>query len=825
MALDRALMQSLDTAALPSPAAAEVQRLVSAGEFKAALQSAAVASVLQQPLQTLSTVSVAAAIDCLTDAVEKALANPDLDETQRAERELLVFYTAVALLRLFLQDNWVGPPSGVNIEPVLSPAFAAKGVSDKLYKEAVDWFTASGETVIVRMVNPLCVVLSKTLLDALAAHGRLIPQAVRLWTCRCLYIQQQMIEEFAESIHDQLFRLSDELLAFAEKEQLHMSHMSLLLERCLMSCFYRESARVRELLVKAQQLAGVDVEVSGALGVRTKFQMRALPQLVLKISSTSNAPLSTPQPSQPSDVPKDIQLDDDTLLERIKLTEETQNGRLTVEQQCLLLSMCVNVKNCYSDMVGEEMRPYVEQVLSDPQHWCPQTMALLLRSRLEAEHVRKMARALTQMQEIVDSLTLETPPAATRLQHLHLVMLPPSWRTQQELAQTYMKLGIHRDALEIYRRLELWTDAIVCHQNLDQDIMAERLVREQLEIEETPLLWCLLGEITRDEACFHKSFELSNGRFTRSMRTLGRMLLMRAERLREQQQPTGDLYERVIDCLQKSLKLNSLQSDIWFKLGIAALRTDNYALAATAYRRKVELDPDDFESWNNLANAYIKTNQKPRALLALKEAVKCEYESWKVWENFIAVAVDVGAFNDTILAAQRLCEITKKFGEWQILRILVDAVANDVPDWEGRPGRSFAERLQTFIEGLVNTLVSDFRVWREAARFFDLVVGSPSKAQEFRNRALADAKNVKGWATNDALIPDICRIALEAMEYHKSIGSRKELMSGRLMLRSVIKAPQTAKEDGSNSGVLFEWLGQLNECMASLQKQLDETAE
>jgi tetratricopeptide (TPR) repeat protein len=133
------------------------------------------------------------------------------------------------------------------------------------------------------------------------------------------------------------------------------------------------------------------------------------------------------------------------------------------------------------------------------------------------------------------------------------------------------------------------------------------------------------------------------------------------------------LFRSVVRCLA----LNSLQPDVWFRLGAAALRIEDFKTSAAAYRRKVEIDADvsmetelteeqhrvqkthrgtetktdrereravrfltapysqDFESWNNLANCYIKLDQKPRALLALKESVKCEYENWKVRELFV----------------------------------------------------------------------------------------------------------------------------------------------------------------------------------------------
>jgi len=60
--------------------------------------------------------------------------------------------------------------------------------------------------------------------------------------------------------------------------------------------------------------------------------------------------------------------------------------------------------------------------------------------------------------------------------------------------------------------------------------------------------------------------------------------------------------------------------------------------AVQAFRRKLDLDQDDFQAWNNLGHAYIKLKQNRRAFYALKEATKYEYQNWKVWDNICGVS-------------------------------------------------------------------------------------------------------------------------------------------------------------------------------------------
>jgi hypothetical protein len=82
----------------------------------------------------------------------------------------------------------------------------------------------------------------------------------------------------------------------------------------------------------------------------------------------------------------------------------------------------------------------------------------------------------------------------------------------------------------IFERLELWDGVIACHQALDQDDRAEALVRERLTANESPDLWCVLGDLKRDVSFFDKAWELSGGKHTRSMRSKGFFLLRQARR-------------------------------------------------------------------------------------------------------------------------------------------------------------------------------------------------------------------------------------------------------------------------------------------------------
>ena len=103
--------------------------------------------------------------------------------------------------------------------------------------------------------------------------------------------------------------------------------------------------------------------------------------------------------------------------------------------------------------------------------------------------------------------------------------MPPAWKLQRELGRVYNALGIYRDALAIFQRLELWDGVVSCYQALDQDQRAEDLVRQRLAQEETPDLWCVLGDLKQDTSFYDTAWKLSKGRSSRAMRSKGFMLL------------------------------------------------------------------------------------------------------------------------------------------------------------------------------------------------------------------------------------------------------------------------------------------------------------
>ena len=61
-----------------------------------------------------------------------------------------------------------------------------------------------------------------------------------------------------------------------------------------------------------------------------------------------------------------------------------------------------------------------------------------------------------------------------------------------------------------------------------------------------------------------------------------------------------DNYRKAFDNYKLAVGLNQMRSDAWFSLGCSTLRLEEWPEAVQAFRRKLDLDQDDFQAWNNL---------------------------------------------------------------------------------------------------------------------------------------------------------------------------------------------------------------------------------
>ncbi|KAJ7066166.1 hypothetical protein C8F01DRAFT_1122443 [Mycena amicta] len=688
--------------------------------------------------------------------------NPPDSNTDAAAK----LFLGIACLHAFVQVNWTGPDLGFGVRDVLRLSGDESESEESLNQRAVASLAMGGEPAYHLAQYAMLLVLAQKLFDEASVPAKQCPSVV-WWRLRAATVHEHLLDEpvplpYAHDLEElkTLYADDPELSARLELEQGLLQHV------------LAQDKLAGEYFVRAARATGMEYELTGALGKRTRFQQTELSQLVLLAESQLNISESTPT------MPETLPLNDDTLLEQTAFTASSASAHnrlanidpasqpaLHPLDQCILLAMCLNVKNTspVHGLTAEQMSPYVARVISHPLNWSVHTMALLLRARLEANRTRTVERATLQLQALVEQMPTTdatVAPAKERLYFVHALPLPSKWEMEHELAGRFLSLGVVRSAMEIFERLEMWEQVVKCWQALERPDQGVRIVRELLdgtkaEAEVVLLrgkttttgarrtkmdttreakLWCLLGDLEPDNAIAHyeHAWALSGHTAGRAMRSLGGYYFARGQ------------YREAIECLEKALAINPLLGRSWFVLGCACMRVEDWAGARKAFTRCVTIDEEDGESWSNLASMYMRMGttvsfeNKLLAFRALKQGLRSAYENWRMWHNYMIVAMDVGELAEAARALGRVVEmhgVGAADGEDDGLDIdvvekLVDAVtrseftndadimaANSNSGIEANSGRALFRPVMHLLEDIILPRVSSSpRVFRAHAR-------------------------------------------------------------------------------------------------------------
>ncbi|TFK43990.1 tetratricopeptide repeat domain 27 [Crucibulum laeve] len=719
----------------PTNSAVNIAQLVVDGSFRAALTSSLARAVfrtrsndLERPFSEILNLSISSTADLV-------------------QEELLHLALAVACLHAFVQANWTGPD--LNIQPLQVLLFdfdATPSITEEsIAAKAISELAFGGEPAYHLAQVPAFLRLAQLLLGLPYNHVQTAPW----WRLRAAIVHQQVLDELV-AIPDAFLSSIDPLKStFASRPDIVGR---LYLEIGLFEHHFSQDKSAAEYFVKAARATGLEYELTGALGKRTKFQETQLSQLVLLAQSRLNidddelnkkaetaqnakeAPKINDGPAaRNTNVPETLPLNDDTLLEQTEFTSSlpaAEGSRLNhidpssqpplhPLDQCILLSLCLNVRNTspLHGLTTEQMAPYVSRVILYPRNWTVHTMALLLRSRLESSRTRTVERSTLQLQALIDQMPTADSTLSDRLLYFHSIPLPSKWEMEKELAIRFLSLGVVKSALEIFETLEMWEEVVKCYGALERPEKGIAIVRDLLEgrkaeaeavlsrgkatsvrrkqVQDTAReakLWCLLGDLEPAHAVEHyeRAWKVSGETSGRAMRSLGGYYFARAN------------YPQAISCLKRAVAINPLLARSWFILGCACMRVEDWEGGRDAFSRCVAIDDEDGESWNNLASMYLRmgsdkkevkalisesnqndedeekkegdsastlayTNEvgkaipftnKMLAFRALKQGLRFSYDNWRMWYNYMIVAIDVGELSEAARALGRVIEET-----------------------------------------------------------------------------------------------------------------------------------------------------------------------
>ena len=431
--------------------------------------------------------------------------------------------------------------------------------------------------------------------------------------------------------------------------------------------------------------------LTGKLGKKTKYQETDIAILVIesesstldkKVSSlsldSSNTNLNTElnsetnsvsnknNPEQPdsennnkpdSETPVTITLDaESALLEKplITLTDDTflqpSNTNLSLFDQMYVTALINSFKASMpdEDLLREAIVAYTNKSLEKSHDWLVYSKLLLQKALAEDKRSKTIERSLLQIQSLCDQFNDRAPSPYSRLKYYFIIDYPFIWNLKKFYAQMFMNYGAVITAFDIFKELSMYEECIQCLYVAGKNERALEFANEILKTKSDPGIYCVLGELQNKEEYFFKALEVSEGKYTRAYRCLGKFYFS-----------VKNDFKLSLEYYEKALEINSLFPNIWFTVGCIYLRLSNWEKAVNAFSKSVGIDDSNSEGWANLGIAFSQMKKSKEAMKCLEEGLKRQRTNWKICENLLLIAIEAKDLNKLIYAINHLFSLDK----------------------------------------------------------------------------------------------------------------------------------------------------------------------
>ena len=206
-------------------------------------------------------------------------------------------------------------------------------------------------------------------------------------------------------------------------------------------------------------------------------------------------------------------------------------------------------------------------------------------------------------------------------------------------AESYMAYGALRTAYSIFMELFMYEDAIKCLYASNNREDAEKLANEVIKKHPEPGIYCLLGELKNDKNLFFKALEITNNKYTRALRCLGRYYYSIEKNI-----------EKAKEYYEKAMSINSSFPNIWFTLGMIYIGEKSFNKALTAFSKILASDDSNGDVWGNMGVCFIQLNKFREAEKCLEQGYFKTKNSWRMLDNLVYVSIENKNLNKILFA-------------------------------------------------------------------------------------------------------------------------------------------------------------------------------
>ncbi|XP_077279710.1 tetratricopeptide repeat protein 27-like [Temnothorax americanus] len=707
--------------------------------------------------------------------------------------------TGIASLLYFVQCNWTGPPIDNDIDWL-------KTRRDEALKHLS---LHDGCNINVR--KPELLYLANKIFSNVDLQLRC--RSCVWWLLRATLLHQHALDENSGVLFEETENLITKINNLNILED-SLCELLFDLEAARFYLHYRRTQNSEKYLERAQRIAGLRLNLEGAMGKRTKYQREEKAQLYLKTEMDRDTFPSI----DCENIPKSLNLNDELRLERIEFSERKEEIKLGMMEEAIILAKYVQLQLCQPKhkLTDEEIRPYLTKVVDSTKNWSLKMTSLCYRCSLESDDKRTVERSMMQAESLLNDYNDAKAPVARRMDIFFASGMRPVWTLEEKWANVMFSLGLVKGALEVFTKLGLWEEVIACYNMLTLKHKAAEIIEQEISKKPTAKLWCLLGDATGDVSHYETAWRLSEEKSSRVQKHWGFYYFAKKD------------YVEAVPHLKLSVELNNIQERVWFRLGYAALQIEDWKLAAMAYRRYCALEQSTFEAWNNLAKAYIKLGDKPRAWKSLQDAIKCNYDCWEVWDNLMVVSIDLGHFSEVIRSYHRILDLKNNHSDIQVLQILTNAIINNVNDADGNPAARLLQNTLELFGRITSNAVNNPDIWRMYAELVALrkTDVDDERAAQYLQQAYRFITSNPKWCRNEDTTLNVlelcCNLAQAYLRCATDIAivkKRKMLGSAKLSLQGVVKK---IKEQAWDNADIMNQLMTVERYLATIINELEQ---